>query len=208
MSRAPASQRVESERRVLDCILRNGKEARTKDLRSKSGLAPGTLHSVLRDLEGRGILEAHRERHQTTYQWTKKTEDYYRGIIPRPIRASRKYYEGLTRLVSMDATPDEFVQQTIPAIGITILPVLLEAVDKNEELLIQPVIDDFLFFVKKYLVYRKYPESRKDPSDEINRLGSAFGELQETPAHYKAEISQIQSALERLQQKLRKEFSQ
>jgi DNA-binding MarR family transcriptional regulator len=206
MSRAPKSQRVESERRVLECVLRGGKETRAKDLRNKSGVAPGTLHSVLRDLEERGILEARRERHQTTYVWTKKAGDYYQAIIPRPIKATRRHYELLTRLVPMDATPETFVRHTIPAIGITVLPVLLEALTQHDEVLIQPVIDDFLLFVKKYIINRKYPETEKDVRKELTRLDSAYHELDEHPESFKSEIGELRTALGTLQEELRKEL--
>ena len=133
------------------------REARTKDLRRQARLSPATLHDVLRDLEEREILKVHRERHQTTYLWTAKAENYYRGITPKQVLVTRKYYEELAKTVSMDASAGEFIKQTTSAVGITLLPVIIESIEKKQEILLQPVINDFLFFVKKFLVYTKYP---------------------------------------------------
>jgi len=199
MSRSPPSQRTESERRVLEYLSRRQpREARTKDLRKQAGLSPGTLHAVLRDLERREILKVHRERHQTTYLWTAKAENYYRGIIPKQVLATRKYYEELAKTVSMDASAGEFIKQTTSAIGITILPVLIESIEKKQEILLQPVINDFLFFVKKSLVYTRYPEAT------VERAAKAFQELEDNPGAFRKELAEFQAAVAEYRRNLQK----
>lgn len=201
MSRSPLSQRTESERKVLEYLYRRQpQQARTKDLRQQAGLSPATLHAVLGDLERRQILEAHRERHQTIYLWTDKAENYYRGIIPKQVLVTRKYYDELTKRVSMNASAVEFIEQTTPAIGITILPVLIESIEKKREILLQPLINDFLFFIKKFLLYRKYPEA------PIERVAKALQELEDNPQAFRREIDELQGEVAEYRRNLRKDL--
>ena len=158
------------------------------------------MHAVLGDLEQRGILKVHRERHQTTYLWTDKAENHYRGIIPKQVLATRKHYEELTKIVSMEASPEEFIEQTTPAIGITILPVLLESIEKKREILLQPVINDFLFFIKKFLLYTRYPEAT------VERAAKAYQELEDNPGAFGKELGELQAAVAKYRRNLRKEL--
>src|SRR5208337_3842881 len=103
MSRSPEGQRLQSERKILDYIYRqNPRQARPKELEEGTGLG-STLYVVLNRFEEAKILKVDRGKRKTVYKWTAKAGELYRKLVPPEIKASRLFYERLTKLTNLDA---------------------------------------------------------------------------------------------------------
>jgi DNA-binding PadR family transcriptional regulator len=203
----------DSERRILDFLNRQeGKRARSKAIEEGTGLR-STCYPHLKRFEKEKILDVERTRGATVYSLTRKGENLLQKFMPPEIRGARKFYEQLTRLVDMGDPPEQFIRNIVPAIGITIVPVLLESIEKKQGILLEPMINDFKYFVMKYVAYRRYPRVydgvTKDSREEVQRLNDLLNQLDDQPSLYKQELTKLQTETDALQSKLLSEgFSQ
>ncbi len=206
MSRSPKALRSESERRILGFIkARSPKQARATEIERGTGLG-STCYVVLQKFERDEILQVERGRRKTLYKWTTKAENVYHDLIPAELRATRRFYERLTEMVEMNVQPKGFVEKLVPAIGVTIVLVLLESIRKNQIISLEPILSDFRFFAKKYVAYRHYPilysEGTQDVREEIQRITELIAGLDKEPHVYEEELAEIEAEADRLRNRL------
>jgi DNA-binding MarR family transcriptional regulator len=206
LSRSPEAQRLESQRKVLDYIYRqNPRQARPKDLEEGTGLE-STLYVVLDRFEKDKVLLVERGRRKTIYKWTKKAEELYRQLIPPEVKASRLFYERLTKRVNVDVSEDVLIQNLVQAMGATVLPVILETIETKKPVDLIPVIDDFKFFIEKYMVYKKYPNSKPMSAKEhAETFISIHGNLKDQPQLFSQQLHDLKKAVDSYKDKLWKE---
>jgi hypothetical protein len=182
------------------------KQARTKDIARETGLR-STIFPILKQFEKDEILQVERGRQETVYKWTRNADNYLRKISLPEIRVTRTYYERLVRLVELDASYETFVKRLISAIGITLLPALLESIEKKQSIEIGIVLDDFKFFIMKYIANKRYPSSdeRLDHGDIAAVTAFQQQKLDEQPELYEHQLKELQDALDTYRDQFLKE---
>jgi DNA-binding PadR family transcriptional regulator len=206
MSRSPKALRTESERRILHFIkTQNPKHARATEIERGTGLG-STCYVVLRQFEREGILEVDRGRRRTIYKWTPKADSLYRDLIPFEIKATRRFYERLNAVVDVHVPPENFIEKLVPAVGMTIVLILLESIKKHQAISLDPILSDFKFFMKKYIAYRHYPalysQDTQDAREEIGRIGELLAGLDNEPNMYGKEIAEVEVEAEKLRDRM------
>jgi len=206
MSRSPGSLKKESERKILDFINRQDRrQARSKEIETGTGLG-STCYPHLRRFEKEGVLEVERGRGLTIYKWTRNAENMLSGLTPPELRGPRQFYEKLTQLVEMKVSSRDFIEKLVPAIGVTMVPVLLESIEKRQGILLEPVINDFKSFIKKYLEYKRYPilyaNEIKDVKEELKRLNELRSQIDEQPDLFRKQLAELQEETNAFRKKL------
>jgi hypothetical protein len=208
MSRSSEGQRLQSERKVLDYIYRQKpRQARPKELEEGTGLG-STLYVVLNRFENSKppILTVERGKRKTVYKWTEKAGELYRKLVPPEINASRLFYERLTKLTNLKAAPDVLVRNLVQGMGATALPVILESVEKREQIDMAPVVGDFKFFIEKYIVYKHNPNLEQLPlKEQVESFSAIHQELKDHPERFSQHFDDLKEAVDSYKDKVLKE---
>jgi hypothetical protein len=112
---------------------------------------------------------------------------------------AHRYYENLVNRVDTNVPYDVFVRRIVPALGITLLPALVESIQRKQAIDTGIVLEDFKFFIKKFLMQKRYPSPTTETPDvkrEYSRLGECLRKLDEQPELYKQELDALEKAVD------------
>ena len=147
-----------------------------------------------------------RGKRKTVYKWTEKAGELYRKLVPPEIKASRLFYERLTKLTNLNAAPDVLIRNLVQGMGATVLPVILESVEKKEQIDMVPVVEDFKFFIEKYIVYKHNPNLEQLPlKEQVEEISSIRQELKDHPERFSRHFDGLKKAVDSYKDKVLKE---